>query len=87
MKHRGPGSSVQPAREAARDNSRTNARVARAPARSAAAADEVGPVNPPSVVVGNWELRQDPLTSNLVAVWVPTGAVQVVALAPLIKSI
>jgi hypothetical protein len=45
------------------------------------------PVTAPTVVVGNWELRQEPLTSNLIAVWVPTGAVRVVALAPLIKSI
>jgi hypothetical protein len=38
------------------------------------------------MVVGNWELREDPTTSNLIAVWVPTGAVEVVALAPLTEK-
>lgn len=89
MKYRGVGSSVQPAREAARENARKASTVARTPARTpskSAAAAVVKPAAAPTVVVGNWELRQDPLTSNLIAVWVPTGAVRVVALAPLIKS-
>ena len=60
MKHRGPGASLNPAREAARQASRANRPYYIAPMTAAPAGTALtGSANDQSMQVGDWRLSQD----------------------------
>jgi len=72
VKHRGPGASLSPAREAALATSRAAGRPRPATPRAGAQ----------GVQVGDWLLHQDPVTGGLAALHGPTGHIQVLLLPP-----
>lgn len=70
MRHRGPSSSLQPAREAARAQS-----------RALSPGIPRGTPPPPAPLIGDWRLAQDE-HGALVAVHTPTGITRPLALPP-----
>lgn len=85
MKHRGPGSSLRPAREAARAQARAVGPGLPRPTSGGdplASAAAVGAAAGVLGVVGEWVLEQHPDSGDLVARHDPTGVVRVLAAAP-----